>query len=39
MGAVVTKDVPENVVVIGIPAIEKYSREEYDKKQKKWKES
>jgi len=36
MGAVVTKDVPENVVVMGNPAKEKYSREEYDKKQKEW---
>ena len=37
MGAVVTKDVPENIVVVGIPAKKKYSREEYDKKQKNWK--
>jgi len=36
MGAVVTKDVPPNTVVIGVPAKEKYSREEYDKKQKQW---
>jgi len=36
MGAVVTKDVPENVVVMGNPAKEKYSREEYNKKQKEW---
>jgi len=36
MGAVVTKDVPENVVVVGVPAKEMYSREEYDKKQKNW---
>ena len=36
MGAVVTKDVPPNVVVIGVPAKKKYSREDYDKKQKKW---
>ena len=39
MGAVVTKDVPENIVVVGIPAKKKYSREEYDKKQKNWKNS
>ena len=39
MGAVVTKDVPENVVVLGNPARVKYSREEYDKKQKEWLES
>ena len=36
MGAVVTKDVPPNTVVVGIPAKEKYSREEYNKKQKQW---
>ena len=36
MGAVVTKDIPENVVVMGNPAKEKYSREEYNKKQKEW---
>lgn len=39
MGSVVTKDVPENKVVVGIPAKVKYSREEYDKKQKDWFES
>ena len=39
MGAVVIKDVPENTVVVGNPAKEKFSREEYDKKQKKWNES
>jgi len=39
MGAVVTKDVPENVVVIGSPATIRYSREEYNKKQRMWKES
>jgi len=39
MGAIVTKNVPENVVVIGSPASIRYSREEYDKKQRQWKES
>jgi len=38
MGAVVITDVPENTVVVGNPAKEKYSREEYDKKHKKWEE-
>jgi len=37
MGAVVTKDVPPNTVVAGVPAKTKYSRQEYDKKQKEWK--
>jgi len=36
MGAVVTKDVPPNVVVMGYPATIRYSREEYDLKKKKW---
>jgi acetyltransferase-like isoleucine patch superfamily enzyme len=36
MGAVVTKDVPDNTVVVGVPAKARYSRDEYDKKQKKW---
>lgn len=36
MGATVTRDVPENVVVIGTPATIRYSREEYDKKQTRW---
>ena len=39
MGSVVTRDVPENSVVIGSPATIRYTREEYDKKQRKWKES
>lgn len=37
MGAVVTKDVPDNTVVVGVPAKVKYSRAEYDKKQLDWK--
>ena len=39
MGAVVTRDVPKNSVVIGAPATIRYTREEYDKKQRQWKES
>jgi acetyltransferase-like isoleucine patch superfamily enzyme len=38
MGAVVTKDVPPNCVVMGVPAKVMYSREEYDLKKKKWEE-
>ena len=39
MGEIVTKNVPENTVVMGSPASIRYSREEYDKKQKQWKEN
>jgi UDP-2-acetamido-3-amino-2,3-dideoxy-glucuronate N-acetyltransferase len=36
MGAVVTKDVPPDVVVLGIPAKVAYTRKEYDDKRVKW---
>ena len=36
MGAVVTKDVPSETVVIGNPAKIKYTREEYNKKKLEW---
>ncbi|MGC2426314.1 MAG: acyltransferase [Nitrososphaeraceae archaeon] len=36
MAAVVTKDVPPNVVVMGHPARIKYSRTEYNRKQTEW---
>lgn len=36
MGATVTRDVPEDSVVMGTPATLRYSREEYDRKQAQW---
>ena len=36
MGAVVTKDVPPGMVVMGVPAKVKYTREEFDSKMKGW---
>lgn len=36
MGSVVTKDVPPNSVVIGVPARYVYSREDYERKRLKW---
>ena len=38
MGAVVTKDVPSDTVVIGNPAKIKYTRKEYDEKKTNWEE-
>jgi acetyltransferase-like isoleucine patch superfamily enzyme len=36
MGSVVTKDVPDGVVVLGVPARVVYKKEEYDIKKKEW---
>ena len=38
MGAVVTRDVPPDTVVMGSPATIRFSRQEYDKKQRQWSE-
>lgn len=39
MGAVVTKDVPPNVVVMGVPAKVAFTRKEYDAKKLRWESS
>jgi acetyltransferase-like isoleucine patch superfamily enzyme len=39
MGAVVTKDVPSETVVIGNPAKIKYTRKEYDEKKSEWEQT
>jgi len=36
MGSVVTRDVPPNMVVVGVPAKVAYNREEYERKKKAW---
>lgn len=38
MGSVVTRDVPDGVVVMGSPATIRHTREEYEKKRKAWME-
>ncbi len=32
-GALVTKDVPDDVVMLGVPAVQVMTRDEYDQKQ------
>lgn len=39
MGSVVTRDVPDDSVVMGVPATIRYTREEYEKKKRRWQQS
>ena len=36
MGSVVTRNVPDDSVVIGVPATIRYTRDEYEKRKKRW---
>ncbi len=39
MGAVVTRDVPDDVFVMGVPATVRYTRQEYEQRKKRWLQS